>query len=105
MPGYTIHADAGVRAAATEAVMRCMRALPEQRNELLLAAADLLARLPDDLPDVRATPVASCSLRAVVPVLGWYLVASQPPGRYVALVSHTVQAIFNSPSCVAYPLK
>ncbi|KAK9839278.1 hypothetical protein WJX81_005497 [Elliptochloris bilobata] len=51
LPGYTVHADATVRAAAAEALLRCMRALPELRNELLLAATDLLARLPDDLPD------------------------------------------------------
>lgn len=55
--GYTIHADASVRAAAAAAMLRCMLALPELRNELLLAAADLLARLPDDLPDVRAMAI------------------------------------------------
>lgn len=48
-------------------MLRCMLALPELRNELLLAAADLLARLPDDLPDVRAMAIFVYTLLATRP--------------------------------------
>ena len=50
--GYTIHADPGVQQMASDVLQRCMRALPAQRNALLLGMAAFAGRLPEDYPEV-----------------------------------------------------
>jgi hypothetical protein len=38
---------------ASDVLQRCMRALPRQRNALLLGMAAFTARLPEDFPEAR----------------------------------------------------
>ena len=38
---------------ASDVLQRCMRALPAQRNALLLGMAAFAARLPEDYPEAR----------------------------------------------------
>ena len=57
--GYTIHADAAVRQAATDVLRRSIKALPGHRNEILLGMAAFLAQLSEDHPEVRTHSPAS----------------------------------------------
>ena len=57
--GYTIHADPAVQQMASDVLQRCMRALPRQRNALLLGMAAFAARLPEDYPEACA-PLFPC---------------------------------------------
>ena len=50
--GYTIHADAAIRQAATDVLRRSIKALPSHRNEILLGMAAFLAQLSEDHPEV-----------------------------------------------------
>jgi hypothetical protein len=51
--GYTVHADAAVRQAATDVLRRSMKALPGYRNEILLGMTLFLGRLSEDHSEVR----------------------------------------------------
>ena len=50
--GYTIHADAAVRQAATDVLRRSMKALPSHRDQILLGMASFLGRLSEDHSEV-----------------------------------------------------
>lgn len=49
--GYTIHADPSVQHSAADVLRRSMRALPSQRNALLLGMASFASRLPEDFTE------------------------------------------------------
>ena len=52
LPGYTIHAEPSVRAAAMATVHRCMAALPAQRDSLVGGMATFIIRLQEEYVDV-----------------------------------------------------
>ena len=50
--GYTMHADATVRAVAAEVLRRFMRGFPGRRNEVLVGMAAFATKIPDEFPEV-----------------------------------------------------